>query len=395
MSLATIVHIRNSIRLLSLFMLAALLSLGAISCGDDTEVINPGDNNTGAEVQDTLAGSVKGVMKAGQTYYLAADSYVEKGDTLTVEPGARLLALGIGDVKHTLFVRGALLAHGSKESMIYFGPIESRRYFGSWGGIQCDSPSVISFKWCRIDYAGGIRPSGQPKPAIYFFSNAANTSEFYMEDCYMYKPEDDGFMLYGGKGHILRSTFAYIGKVHGAALNFKTGFKGTVAYNYVWNCLDQAIQVETSKDVLFPQTDLDIHNNTVINYGFRNPSRPGAGVIIDKFARARIYNNIFVNGRLGLKVTTTGDAEHTEYGNNLFYTTIDSLQQYFYPPDGVGSPRASDLIQVDPMFTTFDPSVDAAEDHNDPTPRTGSPIFGAGNGAYDPDLGAFTAKRNR
>lgn len=377
-----------------LYTLSLLLVFGLVSCGDDNSV-DPQDNTgTATEVQDTLSGSVKGTMKSDKTYYLAADSYVEKGDTLFVEPGAKLLALGVGDVKHTLFIKGALFAHGAKDRMVYFGPVESRQYFGSWGGIQCDSPSVVSFKWCRFEYAGGIRPSGQPKPAIYFFSNAANTSEFYMEDCYMYKPEDDGFMLWGGRGHILRNTFAYIGKVHGAALNFKTGFKGTVAYNYVWNSLDQAVQVETSNEVLFPQTDLEIYNNTFISYGFRNNSRPGAGVILSKYAKARVYNNVFVNGRLGLKIAETADVDNIEYGNNLFYTTVDSLTQYFYPPDALGAERASDLMQVDPKFVKLDTNLEATEDLNNPEPQPGSPLIGNGNKAYDPDLGAWTAKRN-
>lgn len=376
--------------MLTLLLCTALVSLLVAACGDDTTVNNPNDN-AGAEIgeRDSLSGAIKGTMKEGKTYYLVSDATVNAGDSLVIQPGAKLVDLN----NHTLFVRGALLAHGTEDKMIRMGPDVDRQEWGAWGGIQCDSPSVVSLKWCRIDYAGGLRPDGRPRPAVYYFSNKENTSEFYVEDCYFYKPLDDGFLVYGGRGHVLRSTFIYNGEQEGSGINFKTGFTGEIAYNYVWNCVDHAIRIETDANVLFPQTDVDIHNNTIVTYGFRNLSRPGAGVIIDKYAKARIYNNIFVDGRVGIRITQAADAEHTEYGNNLFYTTVDSLQEYFYPPDGVGSSQASDLIQVDPMLTTFVPYPKGTEDPNDPTLRSGSPAIGAGNPKYDQDIGAFTAKR--
>lgn len=372
----------------------ALVVLAVGGCSEDPPVTPPATNQS-AVVKDSLIGSIKGVMKSGKTYYLMGDTYVQKGDTLLIEPGARLVApVGATDGSvYTLFIRGALLAHGTRESMIYMGPSDDRQYFGSWGGIQCDSPSIASFKFVRMEYAGGLRPSGQPRPAIYFFSAPNNASRFIMEDCHIYKPIDDGFMLYGGTGHILRSTFDVIGETHGAALNFKSGFEGTIAYNYVFNALDQAMQVETSTTVLYPQTDVTIHNNTIVNSGFRNPSRPGAGVIMNRFAKGRIFNNIFVNCRMGIRITPAADTVGTTYGNNLFFATVDSLQRYFYPPDAVGRPQPSDLLQVDPKFVRYDADITSDVDNSNPRLAPGSPAIGAGNATYDPDLGAFTAKR--
>lgn len=373
----------------------ALIAIALGGCTEDPPVTPPGSNQS-TVVKDSLSGSIKGVMKSGKTYYLMADTYVQKGDTLLIEPGAKLIApVGASDGSvYTLFIRGALLAHGTKESLIYMGPSDERKYFGSWGGIQCDSPSIASFKFVRMEYAGGVRPSGQPRPAIYFFSGPNNASRFIMEDCQIYKPIDDGFMLFGGTGHILRSTFDAIGETHGAAINFRSGFEGTVAYNYVFNALDNAIQVETSTTVLYPQTNVLIHNNTIVNSGFRNPSRPGAGVIMNRFAKGKIFNNIFVNCRMGIRITPAADTVGTTYGNNLFYATVDSLQQYFYPPDAVGRRQASDLWQVDPMFVSYDANISSDVDNTNPRLRPGSPALGAGNTMYDPDLGAFTSKRD-
>ncbi len=376
----------------TLWPLSAALLLGLQACGEENTIVDP-PNQTGATIEgDTLKGSIKGVMKSGRTYYLVADATVQKGDTLTIEPGASLVALGPAPSgAYTLFIRGALIAHGTSDKMINLAP--KQQFAGAWGGIQCDSPSVVSMKFCRIDYAGGLRPDGKPRPAIYYFSNAANTSEFILEDCILYKPKDDGFMIYGGKGRVVRNYFPWNGEVDGSGPNFKAGFKGICAYNYIWSCVDQSIRVETGTTVLFPQTDVEIYNNTIVSSGHKNPSRPGAAILIDKFAKARIYNNIIVNSFIGIRITTAADTANTVYGNNLFYTTIDSLRKSFYPSDAVGRRQPTDLMQVDPMFVAFDPNMNAPTDGNDPHLKPGSPAIGAGNGLYDPDLGAFTSKR--
>lgn len=374
-------------------VLAIMLALGIAACSKNDTSVNPPDRSNAQTIdKDTLSGNIKGVMKSGKTYYLAADAFVQKGDTLTVESGARLVALGPAPSGvYTLFIRGAMFANGTSDKMIYMGP--QQQYSGAWGGIQCDSPSVVSLRFCRIDYAGGLRPDGKPRPAIYYFSNAANTSQFILEDCILYKPKDDGFMIYGGKGSILRNYFSWNGEVDGSGPNFKAGFKGVCAYNYIWSCVDQSIRVETSATVLFPQTDVEIYNNTIINSGQKNPAKPGAAILIDKFARAKVYNNIFVNTIVGLRITKVADTANTFYGNNLFYTTIDSLRKNFYPIDDYGRPRTSDLIQVDPKFVKYDPDMNAPTDESDVHLQPGSPALGRGNPLYDTDLGCYTSKR--
>lgn len=370
-----------------------LLAIGAYGCSDSDTVGPPGDDGSVIKT-DTLSGNIKGTMQAGKTYYLAADAFVQKGDTLRIEKGARLVALGPGATGvYTLFIRGTLLAEGTRDSMIVMEPLQ--RYSGAWGGLQCDSPNVVSLKFTQIDLAGGLRPDGRPRPAIYILSSGVDC-EFILEDCILSKPKDDGFTIYGGHGRIMRNYFPWNGEVDGSGPNFKSGFRGKVAYNYIWSCVDQCIRVETSSAVLFPQTDVEIYNNTIINSGHKNPARPGAAILIDKFARAKVYNNIIVNCLRGLHITPLADTANTVYGNNLFYTTIDSLRQNFYPPRpiGVAQPVASDLVQVDPMFVTYDANTNAATDQNDVHLRLGSPAIGAGNPSYDEDLGCWGRRRN-
>lgn len=371
-------------------LLALVIGAGLGACSKDETIVDPVP--TDSKVigdRDTLEGNIKGTMKSDKTYYLKADAVVNAGDSLVIEPGARLIDLS----NHALIIRGALTAVGTPEKMIYMGPTESRKQPGAWAGVECDSPSVVTMKYVRVLYGCGIRPDGRPRPSVYFLSNMANTSKFIMEDCEVSYTKDDGVQLTGGTGHIFRSVFRMNGVVEGSGVNFKAGFTGDVAYNYIWSANDHAIRAITSATVLFPQTNVNIYNNTIVNYGGKNPARPGAGVLIDQNTRANVYNNIFVNGRVGLRVTSAADAANTHYGNNLFYATVDSLRSWFYPSDGVGQPQPSDLIQVDPMFVQFDPQIDAASDANDPHLRPGSPAIGKGNPTYDPDLGAYTAKR--
>jgi hypothetical protein len=372
-------------------LLALLLAIAAGACSTDETVIgnNPATNSNDISEKDTLNGGIRGTMKAGKTYYLNGDITVKAGDSLLIQPGVNIVDLA----NNTIYIRGALIATGSRDQMITFGPDGGRQTPGAWGGIELDSPSVAIMKYCRVFYGCGVRPTGIARPSVYFFSNRANTTQFIMEDCEVSYTKDDAVQLNGGRGHIIRSTFRMNGVVEGSGVNFKLGFTGDVAYNYIWSSNDHAIRAITSTTVLFPQTNVNIYNNTIVNFGGKNVSRPGAGILIDQNTRANVYNNIIVNGRIGLQVTAAADTANTHYGNNLFYATVDSLRQYFYPSNHIGRPQPTDRIQADPKFVAFDPNINANTDNNDPHLQAGSPAIGAGNPTYDQDLGAFTAKR--
>jgi hypothetical protein len=368
------------------FIAAAIAATALASCTEDTTTQPPVSGNE--ITTDTIAGAVKGTMKGGKTYYLAADATVAVGDTLTIEAGAKLIDL----TNHSVFVKGSIIANGTRTSPIYMGPADSRKEAGAWGGIEADSPSVVTLKFVQLMYAGGLRSDNRSRPAFYFFSNAAMTSKVYIEDCEISYTKDDAIQINGGKGWVKRSVFRMNGIVEGCAANLKNGFIGDVAYNYVWSSNDHGLWAQNPANLL-PRTSVNIYNNTLVNFGFKNPSRPGAGVFVDKLAQAKIYNNIIVNGMMGIRITAAADTQNVFYGNNLFFATVDSLRSRFYPTTGIASPRPTDLIQVDPRFVVFDPNISATTDGNTPTLQPGSPAIGAGNPTYDPDLGAYTAKR--
>lgn len=219
----------------------------------------------------------------------------------------------------------------------------------------------------------------------------------------------------GAKVTIVRNTISSSGSTDGEGINLKTGVTGTVAYNVVFSQAGSAIKLETSAKIPFPQTEVSVYNNTLVSNGWRRGSaEPGRAVSVGVNAIGHIYNNIIVNDYHGIELFDDGDLVHTNYGNNLFYATLDTytdlvdpslkinIRDNFYPSSGLGKPQPTDLISTkvdnfDPLFTQFDGTVAAPNGYpntNDFKLQGGSPAFGAGNAKYNQDLGAYTTDGN-
>jgi len=197
----------------------------------------------------------------------------------------------------------------------------------------------------------------------------------------------------------------------GEGINLKSGATGVVAYNAIFSQAGSGIKLETSSTIPFPQTEVDVYNNTIVSIGWRRGSaEPGRAVSVGVNAIGHIFNNIIVNCYHGIEIFSDGDVTHTTYGNNLFYATVDTytdlvdptqkinIRDEFYPASGVGTPQPTDLISTkignnNPLFVTFDGTVAAPNgfpNTNDFHLQNGSPAFGAGLSKYDLDLGAYT-----
>ncbi len=168
-----------------------------------------------------------------------------------------------------------------------------------------------------------------------------------------------------------------------------------MAYNVIFSQAGTAVKLETNADVPFPQTVVNVYNNTFVSNGWRRgAAEPGRGISVGVNAIAHAYNNIMVNNYQGFELFTDGDAVHTTYGNNLFFATqatiVDqtvtpnvtiTLAANFYPSDGVGTAQATDMVGVDPMFTSFNNSFllpNGAANPNDFHLKAGSPAIGKG-----------------
>jgi len=355
-----------------------------------------------------LTGFVKGTLTTGNTYTITGDLTVKPGDTLASQQGVTVVVKNDAQIN----INGVLLIVGTKGQPVSFN--SDSKAPGSWGGFNCDSAQSVTIKWTHIDNTGGPDPSGGPRKSL----EVKSPINVDIEDCWITNGQDDLLRLEGGaKVTILRNTILSSGSTDGEAINIKTGVSGDVAYNVVFSQAGTGVKLETNDLQPFPQTSINVYNNTLVSNGWRRgAAEPGRGVSVGLNAKANIYNNIMVNNYQGLEIFTDADTVNTKYGNNLFYASVDSyvdttahpninvsLRSNFYPSDGVGKPQASDLIStstsnLNPMFQSFDGTVAApngAPTSNNYRLQAGSPALGKGNNTYSADIGAYTSDQTK
>lgn len=345
---------------------------------------------------------VKGVMEAGKTYYITGDIFVNKGDTLYVEEGVTVIMLG----NHTFFVSGVIISEGTQSQPNLFTVPDSVQKAnpqgGAWGGFNCDSADAIVFRWSEISYCGGPDASNEPRYGISCLNERANP--VIVHDSWLAYTFDDGARFYGTPNiSLLRNHFIRNGGPEGEALNLQRGVTGTIAYNVFWSSATNCMKIYTNEVVLNPQTNLLIHNNTFVNTGYRRVQKPGNAILFDRWPKGVIVNNLFVNCRQSLRLTHTIDKDNTVYGYNLFYAALDNptwrnnTLSRFYPPGDFGSPRPTDLMQVNPLFVELDTSyenarnINLAQNTNILRLQSNSPAIGVGWALYNRDLGAYTS----
>lgn len=395
---------------LKLGFLISAITLVAASCSksDTTTVVTPTIPPSNPIAAGSIAGFVKGTFTTGNTYYITADLTVKPGDTLASQQGVIIIVKNNAQIN----IQGALLFVGTDVQPISIN--SDTNLPGTWGGFQCDSAKSVTLKWTKVQNTGGPDPTGSPRKTL--FVNAPINVD--VEDCWFTNGQDDLLRLQGGaKVTILRNTITSSGSTDGEAINLKSGVTGDVAYNVVYSQAGTGVKLETSKTAPFPQTIVNIYNNTLVANGWRRgAAEPGRGVSIGLNAIGKVYNNIMVNNYQGLEIFTDADTLHTVYGNNLFYASTSnytdstvtpfiniSLKANFYPSDGVGKPKVTDLISTgvgnqDPLFKYFDGKVatpNGVPTANDYHLLSNSPALGKGNTAYSADLGAYTSDASK
>ena len=361
---------------------------------------------------DTISGFVKGTFLTSKTYHITGDITVKATDSLVAQAGANVIV----ENHAKIVVQGSLKIIGTSANPVVFNSKENTP--GTWGGFQCDSAKAITIKWAKLINTGGPDASGGTTKTL--FVNAPINVD--VEDSWILNGQDDIIRTQNGaKLTILRNTIISSGSTDGEAINIKSGCTGTVAYNVVFSQAGTGIKLETSATVPFPQTKIDVYNNTVVAGGWRRGlAEPGRCVSIGVGAKANIYNNISVNNYQGLEIFLDADSSVLlTHGNNLFYASQTNyviadttagksdtinLASNFYPGDGMGMAVSSDKIGVNPMFTSFNNDFllqNGATTTDVFTLALGSPAIGAGNTTFTPftpfpvgaapnkDLGAY------
>lgn len=342
-----------------------------------------------------LSGSVKGTLTTSVgTYNINSDLTVGPKDTLFVQKG---VTVNVNN-NATVFIQGVLDVEGTQGNPVSF--TSPKNVSGSWGGFQCDSARAVTIKWTHIDYTGGPDPKGRTRATIVVSPKRTLTTRIpvVIEDSWIKGGLDDAIFLAGmAQVSVQRNTIEHEGSTDGESLNIYDGVTGNIAYNVIWADAGSGIKVDTDAKVLAPQTVVAVYNNTLVANGYRRGyAEPGRGILIDKFGAGQFFNNLLVNNYYGLDISPAADVKNVSYGNNYFYTAVDSTRKYFYPVGSAGSVRSTDIMSTsktdnDPLFVKLDPDVNAAMNTSDFHLQSGSPAKGKGNPVYNNDIGAYTS----
>jgi hypothetical protein len=153
----------------------------------------------------------------------------------------------------------------------------------------------------------------------------------------------------------------------------------------------------------------------MVNGGFRKTkSGRGGAVNFEKLAKGKSYNNLFINCRFSMRVTSDADVANVAYNNNLFFGSSTAIVSQFYSADSYPgiSKGSNDIISTsvganDPLFYLYDNTFNFTANPGPLTPnlmpfavvaintanfklKSGSPAIGKGNTTITP-LNAVTA----
>ena len=357
---------------------------------------------------DTLSGTIKGTLQSGKTYYFASDITVNEGDTLLMQSGSKLIALGDGKTYQTspeIFMHGTLISLGTQQNPNYItvnnaadlhSQAQQQTYTGVftgwWGGIMCEpGPATTAnpnptggdliLKWTHIEFAGGpagpnndpaVYAQGDPRWIIYFGNLTRN---FIMEDSWIFGSKDDAVHVAGGNISIMRNTFELCGQSGGEFFNMKSGARGDIAYNFFIGSATNSLKISNAGGTTI-QCNANLYNNTMVNGGFRQTkSGRGGSIDFEKGARGLCYNNLIADCRFGLRITADADVQNVLYNNQYFYGTSSAIVGTFYTSDGVGTFKNGDIhaataMANNPMFYGY--NLDQFNFASNPGPVTAS-----------------------
>jgi hypothetical protein len=424
-----------------LIAVAAIVFASACHKAENAKISPIVVNTSNAITTDTLSGTVKGTLLAGKTYYFASNITVNGGDTLLMQAGTKLIALGDGLTDATgpeIFVHGTFISLGTQDAPNYITVSKAAQlhqeatqqnytnaFQGWWGGITCEPGPVtpqdptpaggdVIIKWTHLEFAGSpsgaaddqaIYPEGSPRWTLYF---ANITKNFVLEDSWIFGSKDDAMRIAGGHINIMRNTYELCGVAAGEACNLKSGTVGNIAYNMIIGAATNAFKISDAGSTGI-QCNINCYNNTLVNCGFRqnSTSAHGGSINFEKAAKGNCYNNLIINCAIGLRVLSTADVANVAYNNQLFYAYNAAIASKLYALDGVGTPQSNDIYsatpqQNDPMFYVYDVNAynydqfPAPITANDQTPVTvmvgsssfrlkpGSPALGKGKTDFQP-----------
>ncbi len=381
-----------------LLVVAALLILGVSACKKNaSDLIDATANYPKPPANyvksQNLTGILKGTLKQDSTYYLTGNVAVKRGDTLAVQQGATIIAKG----NYQFQVSGTLLCLGTEAKQITFTSNSSTKLSdvainkGQWGGFVFDSTAVyVYMKYTHVNFTGGPDSEGSPQATFDVEGSQTYNGNAYIvvEDCWMFGGVDDGIHLAGNiTASIKRNVLQHLGGPDGETMNIKKGVKGDIAYNYIWSAANNGIKLETGS-ILVPQTNMNIFNNTLVDGGWRKVGEATNSILIDKWTRANIFNNVMVGNNTGINITKKADTLNCTYGYNLIYAINSASAPWIYPAGAFSKKQSTDITGAttdlcNSVFTSWSAPTTVLpdmtiSDGDVPSLKSGSPAIGKG-----------------
>ena len=326
----------------------ALLS----SCEEIIDIAAPVQTVGQAFSGDTLRSPIKGTI-AGRTapYYMISDVTINDGDTLLIQAGVKILVIGkpkspgtFGQATNNpgFIVNGTMLSLGTKAAPVVMTVLDNLKgdptlvqdvatdpaFKGYWGGINADGASLLVLRWTDLGYIGGPYganaptgyAAGDPKIGVSMLAKKT-TAVCVLEDSYLHGSVDDMVRLQSCKFSVMRNRFEKAGKTGGEGLNIKAGCVGDVAYNTFVGAATNGSKV-ASVAAAPVQANVATYNNTYLNCGYRQTkSGRGGSINYEVQAAGKIYNNLIVNCRFGLRLRSDSppDVANIQYDNQYYY----------------------------------------------------------------------------
>lgn len=297
--------------LLFVAMIGATMSLASCS-SDNYEPENPSANT---EVTDTEM-KVSGTWKAGSVIKLDRHLVIPEGESLTVEPGVKVIVStdGVG-INHTpveIIVKGNLYVLGSEEQLVLFTVEESKRttsniFAGLWGGIVAtETCKEMVIDHAVIEYTGGQVIEGSPAATAGIYTAGDDAypqitttninGKYVITNSIIRNGWSDGIYLMGGSAIISGNTFAANGYSGAEAVNIKAGVKVDIAGNIMFSPNTNGLKLSSSgQSQTRGQAIANAYNNTIINAGWRRDGEKGGCVYVEKNCLANVVNNLMVN----------------------------------------------------------------------------------------------------
>ena len=293
----------------SLLIAAMSAILATLSCTKENE---PTINK---EVTDTEM-IVSGVWKSGETISLDRHLIVPVGESLTIEPGVKIIVstdgVGVNHVPVEISVKGSLYAIGTEAKPIFFTVEESKRtdantFSGLWGGIVAyDSCPEMAFDHVVIEYTGAEVIEGSPAAdaGIYTAGDdmypqiTTNNIEgkYVVTNSIIRNGASDGIYLMGGNAIVTNNIFIANGSTGGESVNMKAGVKADIAGNIMYSPNTNGLKLSSSgQSETRGQLVANAYNNTIFNAGWRRDGEKGGCIYVEKNALVTVVNNLLVN----------------------------------------------------------------------------------------------------